>query len=832
LAENIRPAGPLKRLYRRLAGHFRTAIDPASSTRGRISAGTKGLGAIGALGLALLAGYTIILIPFTPSIIDIRKAKIDEPSVLISADGKRLATFKPMNREWVGLSRISPHVIHALIATEDHRFYQHYGIDLWRTATGLLRAFIGDPEGGSTLTQQLARNLYPQQVGRKRTITRKIKETITAIKIEYAYTKKEILETYLNTMPFLYNAFGIEMAARTYFDKPAQKLNVIESATLIAMLKGTSYYNPVLNPERALRRRNVVLAQMVKRGVLHRADFDRLKARPIRLDFERQPEAVGPVPHLAAHVRRWLIDWADRNDRDIYSDGLIVHSTIDSRLQAVANQAVKRQMEALQAVADVEWGMSSGKLLSSNPQAYADRRRQVQPFGYFWKTKPGLIDLFIRESAAYRSAVDSGTAPEAALAQLKSDREFIARLRADKTRLQAGFVAIDPATGQIKAWVGSRDFKTDQFDHVAQARRQPGSTFKVFVYGAALEHGMSPDQRFTDRGVEIPLPDGAVWRPSDQSAPSGRRMTAREGLIHSKNTITAQVMQEIGAKKTADLARRMGVNQSKLDEVPSLALGTSPVTPLEMVAAYSTLAAGGEYRQPTFVSRITDKSGNTLAEFSTEAMRVMSDKSVEDLINILRDAVDQGTGKEVRARFGLRADVAGKTGTTQKNTDGWFILMHPRLVAGAWVGFNDSRITMRSNYWGEGAHNALLLVGDFFRQTFAARLVDGGARFPYSRPGDSIWEPYFDTAKEWLLNTVREWLLGESAKTAPLPRWTPRRELEREAPRHRLDDMPERREPRSLERQHEKQRLIERLRRKREQWEQERWKRNWQLQKR
>ena len=832
MAENIRPAGPLKRLYRRLAGHFRTAIDPASSTRGRISAGTKGLGAIGALGLALLAGYTIILIPFTPSIIDIRKAKIDEPSVLISADGKRLATFKPMNREWVGLSRISPHVIHALIATEDHRFYQHYGIDLWRTATGLLRAFIGDPEGGSTLTQQLARNLYPQQVGRKRTITRKIKETITAIKIEYAYTKKEILETYLNTMPFLYNAFGIEMAARTYFDKPAQKLNVIESATLIAMLKGTSYYNPVLNPERALRRRNVVLAQMVKRGVLHRADFDRLKTRPIRLDFERQPEAVGPVPHLAAHVRRWLIDWADRNDRDIYSDGLIVHSTIDSRLQAVANQAVKRQMEALQAVADVEWGMSSGKLLSSNPQAYADRRRQVQPFGYFWKTKPGLIDLFIRESAAYRSAVDSGTAPEAALAQLKSDREFIARLRADKTRLQAGFVAIDPATGQIKAWVGSRDFKTDQFDHVAQARRQPGSTFKVFVYGAALEHGMSPDQRFTDRGVEIPLPDGAVWRPSDQSAPSGRRMTAREGLIHSKNTITAQVMQEIGAKKTADLARRMGVNQSKLDEVPSLALGTSPVTPLEMVAAYSTLAAGGEYRQPTFVSRITDKSGNTLAEFSTEAMRVMSDKTVEDLINILRDAVDQGTGKEVRARFGLRADVAGKTGTTQKNTDGWFILMHPRLVAGAWVGFNDSRITMRSNYWGEGAHNALLLVGDFFRQTFAARLVDGGARFPYSRPGDSIWEPYFDTAKEWLLNTVREWLLGESAKTAPLPRWTPRRELEREAPRHRWDDMPERREPRSLERQHEKQRLIERLRRKREQWEQERWERNWQLQKR
>src|SRR5439155_14072550 len=239
----------------RLAGYFRAAIDPTLSKRVRIIAGAKGLAALGALGLALLAAYAVILIPFTPSISDIRKAKIDQPSLLISADGKRLAILKPMNREWVRLNQVSPHVINALIATEDHRFYQHYGFDLLRMASGLLRAFGGDPEGGSTLTQQLARNLYPKEIGRKRTITRKLKETITAIKIEYAYTKKEILEIYLNTIPFLYNAFGIEMAPLTYFDKPAQKLNVLESATLIAMLKGTSYYNPVLNPDRALERR-------------------------------------------------------------------------------------------------------------------------------------------------------------------------------------------------------------------------------------------------------------------------------------------------------------------------------------------------------------------------------------------------------------------------------------------------------------------------------------------------------------------------------------------------------------------------------------------------
>ena len=818
MAENLRTSGRVRRLYRRLVGHFRVAINPNMSRRVRVFSAGKGLAAIGALGLVLACGYAVLLIPFTPGISDIRKARIDRPAVLISADGKRLAILKPMNREWVRLNQISPHVINALIATEDHRFYRHYGVDLWRAATGALRAFIGDLEGGSTLTQQLARNLYPEQVGRKRTITRKIKETITAIKIEYAYTKKEILETYLNTIPFLYNAFGIEMAARTYFDKPAQKLTILESATLIAMLKGTSYYNPVLNPERALRRRNVVLSQMVKRGALGQADFDRLKIRPIRLDFERQPEAAGPAPHIAFHIRKWLIDWADRNDRDIYSDGLIVHTTIDSRLQALANHAVHRQMEALQAVADVEWGVGSQHVLSSNANAYIDMRRRVQPFGYFWKAKPDLIDVFVRESAAYRRAVDSGATPEAALMQLKSNREFMANLRAEKTRLQAGFVAIDPATSHIKAWVGSRDFTIDQFDHVAQARRQPGSTFKAFVYGAALEHGMSPDKRFTDRSVEIPLSDGTVWRPSDSSAPSGRRMTAREGLIHSKNTITAQVMQEIGPKKTAELARKMGVNQSKLDEVPALALGTSPVTLLEMVAGYSTIAALGEYRQPIFVTRITDKNGNVLARFENESARVLSHQTVENLINMLRGAVDEGTGEAVRTGFGIRADVAGKTGTTQKNADGWFILMHRRLVAGSWVGFNDPRVTMRSNYWGEGRHNALLLVGDFFRQTLTARLIDSGAGFPFERPHDSFWEPFLDTAKEWLDGIFRNWGLGERARPEPLPPSPPRRDREREAPRGGLEDS---QEQRRLERQLEKERLLELLRQKREQRERE-----------
>ncbi|WP_151637626.1 penicillin-binding protein 1A [Noviherbaspirillum aerium] len=742
------------RLYHRYIGYFKIVIDSGQGWSARFAALMKAAAASAVLGLASLFAYAILLIPFTPSIADLRKAKAESPSVLMSEDGKELAVFKRLNRQWVELDEISPHVIKALIATEDHRFYQHFGVDLKRTAAGILRTLQGDPEGGSTLTQQLARNLYPEEIGRRRTINRKLKELITALKIEYAYSKDEILLTYLNTMPFLYNAFGIEMGARTYFDKPAAKLNVLESATLIGMLKGTSYYNPVLNRERAVKRRNVVLAQMLKRGALSGAEFDSLKNRPMRLDFERQPEPVGRAPHLAAHVRKWLVDWADRNDYNLYSDGLVVVSTIDSRLQQFAGQAIERRMEALQAVADVEWGFSSPALMSTHAPAYRAMRRQVQPWAHWWRTQGALVDAFIRESNAYRSLTASGTAPDQALMQLKKDAAFMNALRAEKTRLETGFVALDPSTGHVKAWVGSRDYAVDQFDHVAQARRQPGSTFKPFVYGAALEKGMSPARRFVDREVEIELKNGSVWRPTNASGISGREMTLREGLAYSKNTITAQVMQGIGPAKVAAFARRLGVSQSKLDEVPALSLGTSPVSLLEMATAYGTIASGGELRKPILVSRILDRQGKVLETFTSEPERAMSANTAEDLTDMLRGVITQGTGRAIRSQYGVHADVAGKTGTTQNNTDGWFILMHPRLVAGAWVGFNDARLAMRSSYWGQGAQTALPMVGDTFRQALQARLIDNGARFPTAP------EPFFAT----LWAKVSDWLGWDKPK--------------------------------------------------------------------
>nr|WP_232291555.1 transglycosylase domain-containing protein [Polaromonas sp. JS666] len=612
---------------------------------------------------ALMLLYVLVLIPFTPGIGDLRKAKSETPSVLLASDGTVLAEYRRINRQWVTLDKISPNVVNALIATEDHRFYEHHGIDFRRIAGAVLSTLSGDLQGGSTITQQLARNLYPEEIGRATSITRKVKEAITALKIEAVYSKREILETYLNTVPFLYNAFGIEMAARTYFDKSAYKLDVLESATLIGMLKGTSYYNPVLNPERAVQRRNLVLAQMAKHGKLDPARVEVLAKRPLKLDFERQTEALGPAPHVAQHLRKWLIAWADHKGFDIHSDGLRVRTTLDAKIQKAANQAVARQMAQLQTLAD-------------------GRRKAGQ----------------------------------------------------ERPVLQAGFLALDPRNGAVRAWVGSRDFAQEQFDHVSQARRQPGSTFKPFVYGAAFMLGLDPLDTLIDQPVAISQQGAGVWTPSDATPPTYMPTTLRDGLVYSKNTITAQLMQKVGPAKVGALAQAMGVRQSKLDLVPSLALGTSPVTLLEMVTAYGSIANGGSYMPPVLVLRVEDRNGRLLEQFEPVRERepAMPRAHALTLVNAMRGVIDEGTGTAIRQRYGIQADVAGKTGTTQDNTDGWFIMMNSQLVAGARVGFNDNSVTMGT--WGQGARSALPMVGEVFQQGFRNRWLDQNAEFDIPRP--------------------------------------------------------------------------------------------------
>ncbi|MEO8152534.1 MAG: transglycosylase domain-containing protein [Rhizobacter sp.] len=695
--------------------------------------------------LALTTAYLIALLRLSPSASDLREAEAVRPSVLMSADGQTLATFSRAPQQHVALANISPHVIKALIATEDRRFYEHHGVDLKRTVAAMFHTATGNVQGGSTLTQQLARNLFPDEIGRERSLHRKLKELVTALRIERLYTKQQILEIYLNTAPFLYNAVGVEMAAHTYWDKPASELSALESATLVGMLKGPHYYNPVLFPERARARRNVVLAQMLKQQALPETDYRALVDQPLHVSLTRTEENLGSAPHFAAHVRKWLIEWADAHDQDLYADGLVIETTLDSRLQQAAQQAVDKQSASLQHVADVEWSQASVAATSGALESYAQRRSKAEPFAHFWKQHDDLLAAAIRDTPDFRKAVEGGASETQAMQQLAGDAAFIARLKSQKTRLEAGFIAMDPGTGEVKAWVGSRDFNLDQYDHVAQAERQPGSTFKPFVYGAALESGLRPEHGYIDQAVEIRSPgDSKAWRPTDMSGPSGNTMSLRDGLVYSKNTITAQVMQDVGVARVVSLAQAAGVDQSKLDPVPSLALGTSPVTLLEMVNAYATIACEGQHHQPLLVKRIRDRHGRVLAEFGSPTRRAMSADSAIDLIDMMRGVVSQGTGTMVKTRFGIVADIAGKTGTTQNNTDGWFILMHPQLVAGAWVGFNDSRVTMRSNYWGQGGHNAILLVGDFFRDTLKGGLIDPKARFAAARQPQALmasWSP-------------------------------------------------------------------------------------------
>ncbi len=620
----------------------------------------------------------------------------------------------------------------------------------------------------------MARNLFPDEIGRERSLTRKLKEMIAALRIERLYSKQQILETYLNTVPFLYNVIGIEMAARTYFDKSAAELDALESATLIGMLKGSRIYNPVVNPDRSLARRNVVLASMVADKKMTEAEQQALRDKPLQVRFNREPIPPGPAPHFAEHVRKWLIEWADDRDYDIYADGLIVHTTLDSALQGAAVGAVERQANMLQTIAEVEWGQKAARVAATAPEAYAKLRGKVVPFEHFWKTHGDLLETFTSETPEYAAARKAGATHAAALAQLTADAAFMERLRSDKTRLEASFVALDPATGEVRAWVGSRDFKLDQFDHVVQAERHPGSTFKPFVYGAALEHGISSGQTYVDEPVEFRLPDGKSWRPTDMGGASGQPMTVREGLVRSKNTITVQVMRDVGVPGVVRLAQAMGVDRSKLDPVPSLALGTSPVTLLEMVSGYSTIAAAGQYRKPITIKRIVDRHGKVLAEFGTDGRRAMSERSAVELIDIMRGVITQGTGQAIKTRFGIVADLGGKTGTTQRNADGWFIAMHPRLVAGAWVGFNDNRVTMRSNYWGQGGHNAIFIVGDFLRDVLGKKRIDANAQFPRPpRPPVIVAEVQAESTEQTtapsdptFARLVRDPVFGSSARSA------------------------------------------------------------------
>ncbi|MDX1420172.1 MAG: transglycosylase domain-containing protein [Rubricoccaceae bacterium] len=679
---------------------------------------------------ALVALWLLWLSRDLPSTAVIENPKNLLATVVYTADGEELARYyERENRTWVPLDSISQHVVHALIATEDRAFYDHWGVHLRRTLQAPLTFILNPdlPQGGSTITQQLARNLYREQVEFElgdRSVIRKIKEILTAIRIERIYTKDEIIEAYLNTVPFRYNAYGIEAASQTYFDKTAFELNPEESAALVGMLAANTLYDPARNPENAQRRRNVVLRNMVTVGFLDEAYYQQVRDAPIDIEgtFKPYSHEDNLAPHFAEFLRQWFKDWCDANGYDPYSDGLKIITTLDADMQRLATEAFQEQMRGLQAVVDVEWGRPAALGLGTMPAPYVRRmeRGGVEPFGTWWARNTRIVNEYIAGTEAFRRLTASGLDRDEAVERLRGDADFVDSLRAVKTRLEGGLVAMSPETGNVLAWVGGVNFAADKYDHVGLARRQPGSTFKPFAYVAAFDNGYSPNYYVLDAPFSW---DG--WRPLNYGGgASGGYVSLRSGLANSMNIPTARVTKLVGAAEVARYARRLGV-RSPLDLTPydasdeetipnSIGLGVTDVTLLEMVTAYATLANYGVYHEPTFVHRIEDRYGNVVAQFSPTGREVISPSTAYTAVDVLKDVVARGTAVGLRPRFDVGGiELAGKTGTTQESADGWFIAMNPELVVGAWVGWNDRRITFRSSFWGQGSHTGLYLVGAF-----------------------------------------------------------------------------------------------------------------------
>ncbi len=673
--------------------------------------------ALGLIPVLVLGIYLLTLMGDLPSTQRLENPQFQLATVAYTADGKELARYARQNRSWINYDEISPHTINALVATEDHRFHQHWGIDMWGIMAAVTDLMTGgDLRGASTISQQLARNLYNERIGRAVTLERKFKEMITAVELERRYTKREIIEMYLNTVEFGNNAWGIQAAAQTFYGTTASELGVLESATLVGMLKAITYYNPVRNPGNAKQRRNVVLGQMRKHGYITEPFYADHHDDPVDATYNSAELHASMAPYFAEYVRQWMRRWAREHGRDFYSDGLRVYTTLDSRLQELARASVDSQMTGLQAVAAHEWSRPNGELtFSTNMNDYLEL--DYDPFSYFWSSKPQVVYEYIRATDRYQDLRDRGVGEQTALRQLYNDEAFADSLINAEFRLEAGLVSIDPRNGHVKAWIGGRDFSQDKYDKVSIARRQPGSTFKPFVYTTAIDNGYSPydtmlDSTFT---YEVPGSD-TTWSPSNFSEPSGQMMTLSQGLARSKNTITARLALEVGAGNIAFYAHRMGI-KSELQEVPSLALGTSEVSLLEMTSAYSTLASGGLYHEPTAVTRIEDRYGNVLYEATPSPREALSERTAYTMVDMMRGVIDYGTGVRIRTQFQMGDyDLAGKTGTTQQAADTWFMLMHPQLITGSWVGFNDRRLHFRSTYWGQGSHTALLLVGEYFRR--------------------------------------------------------------------------------------------------------------------
>jgi len=672
------------------------------------------------ISLLSASGYIYFLVQGLPSIEQLENPETAIATEVRSRDGVVLDKYFTENRTWATFDNISPNVIDALVATEDHRFFDHWGMDMIRTLAIPYHILTGNPQGGSTLSQQLARNLY-KEIGLAFSISRKFREMITAVEIERNYTKREIIEMYLNTVEYPNSAFGIEAASRTHFNKSAKDLNISEAATLVGSLNAIYAYNPRIRAERSQERRNLVLLLMNRRGFIDTQTTSQLQAAPIELDYQPPSKAGRVSRYFGEYVRQRVSGWAEENGYDLYTDGLVIYTTIDSKLQKHAERAVKIKLDSLQQIYVNEWTTTGSGI-------YMDK---------LWKEFPSFKDSFLEETDEYKNGFQNynTTIRKVVLDSLKMDSLFVDSVLKSKTRLESGFVAIDPSNGNVLAWVGGSNYGSVQYDHVYQSRKQAGSTFKPFVYSVAIDNGFKPYHKFSKYPTKYYDRAGNVWAPKDESVPSGPIMVPlRQALARSLNNVTVRLLPEIAgypgtnklweldpaARKIKQMASNLGIDMSNTPAYPSIALGTPEVSLLELTSAYTTFANAGVHIDPIAITRIEDKEGNVLVEYYPEYQQeVISPETAYIMVDMMRGVIRggdgyNGTGVRLRNVYGIRQDIAGKTGTTQDASDNWFMAMTPHIVMGSWVGGSDRKIRFPDNtYIGQGARLALPIVGTF-----------------------------------------------------------------------------------------------------------------------
>ena len=701
-----------------------------------------------------------------PSFEDLENPESNLATEVISSDGITIGKFYNENRTPIKYEDLPPHLVKALVATEDERFYEHSGIDARRTLGAALK--LGADGGASTLTQQLAKLLFHGEGSTFKLfrVIQKVKEWIIAVKLERQYTKNEIIAMYLNKADFVNTAVGIRSASKVYFGKEPRDLTVDEAAMFVGMLKNPSLYNPLRRAEKVRLRRNTVLDQMVRNGILDKATKEKLGKQPIVLHFHPESHKEGTATYFREFLREYMKNWArenkkpDGSDFDIYSDGLKIYTTIDSKIQEHAEEAVQAHMKNLQ------------------KQFFAEQKDNKN--APFLKITPEetkrIMDKAMKSTDRWRIMKEDDKSDEEIIASFKVKTKMKVfswegevdtlmtptdSIRYYKHFLQTGLMSMEPKTGHIKAWVGGIDYKYFQYDHVGQGARQVGSTFKPFVYATAIEQlGMSPCDSIIDSPYTIPVGRHHVtasWTPKNSDNKYRGMVTLKKALANSINTVSAKLMDKVGPEAVVALTKKLGV-KSDIPAQPSIALGAVEITVEDMVAAYSTFANQGVYIKPQFISRIEDKNGVVLYEPVPETHDVLNKDIAYAVIKLLEGVTEEGSGVRLRTQGGGSGDnrwtgypymftnpIAGKTGTSQNQSDGWFIGMVPNLVTGVWVGCEDRSARFKGITYGQGATAALPIWGYMMKKCYEDKdlLI---SKDPFERPDNlsikvDCWTP-------------------------------------------------------------------------------------------